>query len=266
MQTDSLEGYESLSSVQTKGVKKQLVESKENISVTQIKENIETAVGVNSPDKLTRKRKKTVIDQRAKIAKRPDVVGFETDSSSENESLSDEDLDDLVDAPPPPVQEEPTTNSEPTGGHEDDSSGNVEEDHDNDDTKSSSKVCRDEDDHLERLAATSYKPSDIKVVSVARKPDVQEARSKLPILAQEQEIMETINSHGVVVLSGETGCGKTTQIPQFLYEAGYASHARIGEQLQHKLLILRLSHLLSYLFDFLFRHHRTKKSCGYFNG
>merc|ERR1712098_1006723 len=31
VQTDSLEGYESLSSVQTKGVKKQLVESKENV-------------------------------------------------------------------------------------------------------------------------------------------------------------------------------------------------------------------------------------------
>ena len=235
LQTDSLEGYESLSSVQTKGVKKQLVESKENISVTQIKENTEIAGDVNSPDTLSRKRKKTVVDQRAKIAKRPDVVGFETDSSSENESLSDEDLDDdLVDAPPPPVQEEPRTDPEPTGGQEDDSSGNVEEDHNNEGTKSSSKVCRDEDDdHLERHAATSYKPSDIKVVSVARKPDVQEARSKLPILAQEQEIMETINSHGVVVLSGETGCGKTTQIPQFLYEAGYASHARIGEQ--HKL-------------------------------
>ena len=28
--------------------------------------------------------------------------------------------------------------------------------------------------------------------------------------------------------AGETGCGKTTQLPQFLYEAGYTSHARIG--------------------------------------
>ncbi len=34
--------------------------------------------------------------------------------------------------------------------------------------------------------------------------------------------MEAINEHSVVVLCGETGSGKTTQVPQFLYEAGYA--------------------------------------------
>lgn len=33
--------------------------------------------------------------------------------------------------------------------------------------------------------------------------------------------MEAINTHPVVVLCGETGSGKTTQVPQFLYEAGY---------------------------------------------
>ena len=33
--------------------------------------------------------------------------------------------------------------------------------------------------------------------------------------------MEAINEHPVVVLCGETGSGKTTQVPQFLYEAGY---------------------------------------------
>ena len=31
-------------------------------------------------------------------------------------------------------------------------------------------------------------------MTVNRKPEVEEARSKLPIIAQEQEIMETINS------------------------------------------------------------------------
>lgn len=35
-------------------------------------------------------------------------------------------------------------------------------------------------------------------------------------------IMENINENPVVIICGETGSGKTTQVPQFLYEAGYA--------------------------------------------
>ncbi|KAL7060938.1 hypothetical protein AAHC03_010121 [Spirometra sp. Aus1] len=43
-------------------------------------------------------------------------------------------------------------------------------------------------------------------------------RAKLPTFAKKQELVETINSNQVVVVSGETGCGKTTQIPQYLLE------------------------------------------------
>ncbi|XP_067163040.1 probable ATP-dependent RNA helicase DHX37 isoform X3 [Apteryx mantelli] len=60
-------------------------------------------------------------------------------------------------------------------------------------------------------------------IPVDRAPEIQEARLKLPILAEEQSIMEAINENPVVVICGETGSGKTTQVPQFLYEAGYTS-------------------------------------------
>uniref|UniRef100_A0A8V5GN98 Activating signal cointegrator 1 complex subunit 3 n=1 Tax=Melopsittacus undulatus TaxID=13146 RepID=A0A8V5GN98_MELUD len=60
-------------------------------------------------------------------------------------------------------------------------------------------------------------------IPVDRSPEIQEARLKLPILAEEQVIMEAINENPIVIICGETGSGKTTQVPQFLYEVGYAS-------------------------------------------
>src|SRR5436305_314980 len=53
--------------------------------------------------------------------------------------------------------------------------------------------------------------------------EIQEQRLALPVVAEEQRIMEAIHNNNIVVICGETGSGKTTQIPQFLYEAGYGS-------------------------------------------
>lgn len=52
------------------------------------------------------------------------------------------------------------------------------------------------------------------VVHVNRPAEVQEKRKDLPIVMMEQEIMEAINYHSTVIICGETGCGKTTQVPQ----------------------------------------------------
>ena len=60
-------------------------------------------------------------------------------------------------------------------------------------------------------------------VEVARSPEIQETRLSLPIVAEEQNIMEAIYNHPVVVIWGATGSGKTTQVPQFLYEAGFGN-------------------------------------------
>ncbi|KAK6917992.1 Helicase, C-terminal [Dillenia turbinata] len=52
-------------------------------------------------------------------------------------------------------------------------------------------------------------------------PDLKQItreRSKLPIASFRDVITSMIESHQVVLISGETGCGKTTQVPQFLLE------------------------------------------------
>ncbi|CAF3528856.1 unnamed protein product [Rotaria socialis] len=58
-------------------------------------------------------------------------------------------------------------------------------------------------------------------VQVDRSEEMQALRSQLPIITEEQAIMEAIHDNLVVLICGETGSGKTTQLPQFLYEAGY---------------------------------------------
>ncbi|KAF3050674.1 putative ATP-dependent RNA helicase DHR1 [Didymella keratinophila] len=60
-------------------------------------------------------------------------------------------------------------------------------------------------------------------VTVRRTSEIHEARMQLPVVAEEQKIMEAIHNNDVVVVWGATGSGKTTQVPQFLFEAGYGS-------------------------------------------
>lgn len=71
---------------------------------------------------------------------------------------------------------------------------------------------------LSKQTNLSYKTT---LVQLKRKPEIQLARMQLPVCSSEQEIMEAITDNDVIILCGETGSGKTTQVPQFLYEAGY---------------------------------------------
>ena len=61
------------------------------------------------------------------------------------------------------------------------------------------------------------------VVEVKRSNAIQQQRILLPVFAEEHRIMEAIYHHDCIILCGETGSGKTTQVPQFLYEAGFGN-------------------------------------------
>lgn len=50
----------------------------------------------------------------------------------------------------------------------------------------------------------------------------------LPITAKREEIIDAIRKRQVVILSGETGCGKSTQIPKMCLEAGRGIEGKIG--------------------------------------
>ncbi|KAJ9453844.1 DExH-box ATP-dependent RNA helicase DExH1 [Diplonema papillatum] len=45
-----------------------------------------------------------------------------------------------------------------------------------------------------------------------------EQRRRLPAAKQEDEIVDVIRKNQVVLITGETGCGKTTQVPQFVLD------------------------------------------------
>lgn len=58
-----------------------------------------------------------------------------------------------------------------------------------------------------------------RVNNVSTLKQITEKRSKLPIAAFRDVITSTIDSHQqVVLISGETGCGKTTQVPQYILD------------------------------------------------
>ncbi|KAK3996673.1 Pre-mRNA-splicing factor ATP-dependent RNA helicase-like protein cdc28 [Cladorrhinum sp. PSN332] len=50
---------------------------------------------------------------------------------------------------------------------------------------------------------------------------IQEVRKSLPVYAYRDAFLDAVKEHQVLILVGETGSGKTTQIPQYLHEAGF---------------------------------------------
>ena len=52
-----------------------------------------------------------------------------------------------------------------------------------------------------------------------KKLSIQETRRSLPVWPFRKDLIEAIREHQVLIIEGETGSGKTTQIPQFLIDA-----------------------------------------------
>ena len=84
-----------------------------------------------------------------------------------------------------------------------------------DDVKKKSKT-------LEARQSSDINPWTGKAYS-ARYQSILQTRLKLPVYKFQSDLLEAVAANQIVVIEGETGSGKTTQIPQFLVEVGYAT-------------------------------------------
>jgi pre-mRNA-splicing factor ATP-dependent RNA helicase DHX38/PRP16 len=64
--------------------------------------------------------------------------------------------------------------------------------------------------------------------SFSQSKSLKEQREYLPAFAVREDLLRVIRDNQVVIVVGETGSGKTTQLTQFLYEDGYAKLGMIG--------------------------------------
>ncbi|XP_066259439.1 pre-mRNA-splicing factor ATP-dependent RNA helicase PRP16 [Euwallacea similis] len=62
----------------------------------------------------------------------------------------------------------------------------------------------------------------------AKRKSISEQRRYLPVFAVRQELLNVIRENNIVIIVGETGSGKTTQLTQYLHEDGYSKYGMIG--------------------------------------
>ncbi|MEV6720733.1 ATP-dependent RNA helicase HrpA [Streptomyces xanthochromogenes] len=80
---------------------------------------------------------------------------------------------------------------------------------------------------LDEIAAEAQKSAERVARRSARMPEVSYPE-QLPVSQKKDEILEAIRDHQVVIVAGETGSGKTTQIPKICIELGRGVRGMIG--------------------------------------
>ncbi|MFB7549029.1 ATP-dependent RNA helicase HrpA [Streptomyces sp. NPDC056154] len=80
---------------------------------------------------------------------------------------------------------------------------------------------------LDEIAAEAGKAAERLALRAGRLPAVSYPE-QLPVSQKKDEILEAIRDHQVVIVAGETGSGKTTQIPKICMELGRGVRGMIG--------------------------------------
>ena len=72
------------------------------------------------------------------------------------------------------------------------------------------------------------KETDGPVSDFAKKKTIRQQREFLPVYGVREELLNVVRENNVVIIVGETGSGKTTQLTQYLMEEGYCEFGLVG--------------------------------------
>ncbi len=87
------------------------------------------------------------------------------------------------------------------------------------------------DDQIEFVAAAMLKgelKKEDKLPVLSKAATMKEVRASLPIFPYREGLLKAIEEYQVLIIVGETGSGKTTQVTQYLHEAGYTKRGVVG--------------------------------------
>ena len=98
------------------------------------------------------------------------------------------------------------------------------------------RPCDDDANEKSSSDNTRNKKRNVVVQRIDRPASIEESRYDLPVSGMEYEIIDAVRSNDCTILCGETGSGKSTQVPQFLYEAGFATSSwwRVQQRQQRR--------------------------------
>jgi ATP-dependent helicase HrpA len=106
----------------------------------------------------------------------------------------------------------------------------------------SSKTTRTQIQELRKAVESSKQSCNLRILAI---PSIIKYPEKLPVSGRAAEVVALLANNQVVVIAGDTGSGKTTQIPKMCLQAGYGKTGLIGHTQPRRLAAVSVANRIA---------------------